>query len=167
VENGSVPENGDASCEKNPNAGTTTLVSKMNSEQAIPQGVSELQNSSLGLALEPADAIFEMNPNEGLNCSQATTLVPNSNLKQTFSWEGSELNNNLAPPNDGAPTKSSFQYGEKERDRFNNILKQFVGTHNFHNLTTHIKAEDPTANRYILSFEASDIFTINGMGFVK
>jgi tRNA pseudouridine38-40 synthase len=94
-------------------------------------------------------------------------LVPNSNLKQTFPREGSELNNNLAPPSDGAPAKSNFQYGEKERDRFNSILKQFVGTHNFHNLTTRIKAEDPAANRYILLFEASDIFTINGMGFVK
>lgn len=167
VENGSVPENGDASCDKNPNAGTTTLVSELNSEQAVPQGVSELENSSLGPAPEPADAIFEMNPNEGLNCSQTTTLVSNSNLKQTFPREGSVLNNNLAPQSDGAPAKSSFQYGEKERDRFNSILKQFVGTHNFHNLTTRIKAEDPAANRYILSFEASDIFTINGMDFVK
>jgi tRNA U38,U39,U40 pseudouridine synthase TruA len=80
-------------------------------------------------------------------------LVPNSNLKQTFPREGSELNNNFALPSDGAPAKSSFQYAEKERDCFNNILKQFVGTHNFHNLTTRIKEEDPAANRYILSFK--------------
>jgi tRNA U38,U39,U40 pseudouridine synthase TruA len=143
------------------------LVYELNSKQAVPQGVSELENSSLVSAPKPVDAIFEMNPNEGLNCSQTMTLVPNSNLKQTFPWEGSEINNNLAPLSDGAPAKRSFQYGEKERDRFNSILKQFVGTHNFHNLTTRIKAEDPAANRYILSFEASDIFTINGMGFVK
>ena len=49
----------------------------------------------------------------------------------------------------GVPMKSSFQYGEKERDRFNNILKQFVGTHNFHNFMTRIKAKYLAANRFI------------------
>lgn len=167
LENVSVPVNGDVSCDKNPNVETTALVSELNSEQAVPQEVSELENTSLGLAPETANAIFEKNPNEGLNCSQTITLVPDSNLEQTFPHEGSERNNNLGSVTDGAPAKSSFQYGEKERERFNSILKQFVGTHNFHNLTTRIKAEDPAANRYILSFEASDIFTINGMDFVK
>lgn len=167
LENVSVPVNCDVSCDKNPNVETTALVSELNSEQAVSQEVPELENSSLGLAPETANASFEKNPNEGLNCSQTITLVPNSNLEQTFPQGGSEHNNNLGPLTDGAPAKSSFQYGEKERDRFNRILKQFVGTHNFHNLTTRIKAEDPAANRYILSFEASDIFTINGIDFVK
>lgn len=166
-QNGSVTENGDVSCDKNPNVETTALVSELNLEKAVPQGVSELENSSLGPAPKPAHAIFEKNPNEGSNCSQTITLVSNSNLEQTLPEEGSQGNNNLAPQSDGVPVKSSFQYGEKERDRFNSILKQFVGTHNFHNFTTRIKAEDPAANRYILSFEASDVFTINGMDFMK
>uniref|UniRef100_A0A0D6QW55 Pseudouridine synthase I TruA alpha/beta domain-containing protein n=2 Tax=Araucaria cunninghamii TaxID=56994 RepID=A0A0D6QW55_ARACU len=68
---------------------------------------------------------------------------------------------------DGEAVNRTFSYGEKERERFNRILKKFVGTHNFHNLTTRTKAEDPSANRYILSFEASDVHTIDGMDFVR
>ncbi|KAK2995132.1 hypothetical protein RJ640_020772 [Escallonia rubra] len=62
---------------------------------------------------------------------------------------------------------SGFSYGEKERERFNRILKCYEGTHNFHNFTTRIKAEDPSARRYIISFEANTTVTIDGIDFVK
>ncbi|XP_073219498.1 tRNA pseudouridine synthase 1-like [Cicer arietinum] len=52
--------------------------------------------------------------------------------------------------------RSEFCYGEKERERFNKILKSYVGTHNFHNFTTRIKPEDPSAKRFIISFDASN-----------
>lgn len=62
---------------------------------------------------------------------------------------------------------SGFSYGEKERDRFSKILKYYVGTHNFHNFTTRTKAEDPSARRFIISFEADKIVTVEGIDFVK
>lgn len=62
---------------------------------------------------------------------------------------------------------SSFTYGEKERERFNRILNYYVGTHNFHNFTTRTKAEDPSARRYIISFDASKTVTVEGIEFVK
>ncbi|XP_077221098.1 uncharacterized protein LOC143854866 isoform X2 [Tasmannia lanceolata] len=62
---------------------------------------------------------------------------------------------------------SDFCYGEKERERFNRILKHYVGTHNFHNFTTRTKAEDPSARRYILSFNADNIVLVEGMEFVR
>ncbi|KAA8537450.1 hypothetical protein F0562_026863 [Nyssa sinensis] len=66
------------------------------------------------------------------------------------------------------PVKGSgFCYGEKERERFNRILKQYVGTHNFHNFTTRIKAEDPSARRFIVSFDANITVTVEGIEFVK
>ena len=66
------------------------------------------------------------------------------------------------------PTKGSgFCYGEKERERFNRILKYYVGTHNFHNFTTRTKAEDPAARRFIISFEANTTVVVEGMEFVK
>ncbi|XP_031484162.1 uncharacterized protein LOC116253478 [Nymphaea colorata] len=62
---------------------------------------------------------------------------------------------------------SSFHYGDKEKEQFNRILKMYVGTHNFHNLTTRTKAEDPSAKRYIVSFEANEVVTVDGIDFVK
>ncbi|KAL1372145.1 uncharacterized protein LOC107459062 isoform X1 [Arachis duranensis] len=66
------------------------------------------------------------------------------------------------------PTKGSgFNYGEEEKERFNRILKYYVGTHNFHNFTTRTKAEDPAARRFIISFEAKTTVVVEGMEFVK
>ncbi|KAK9129342.1 hypothetical protein Sjap_009829 [Stephania japonica] len=62
---------------------------------------------------------------------------------------------------------TGLHYGEKERERFNRILKHYVGTHNFHNCTTRTKAEDPSARRYIVSFDANVVVNVEGMDFVK
>ena len=53
------------------------------------------------------------------------------------------------------------------KEGFNRILKYYVGTHNFHNFTTRTKAEDPSAKRYIVSFEANTTLTVEGIEFVK
>ncbi|KAF8405486.1 hypothetical protein HHK36_010393 [Tetracentron sinense] len=66
------------------------------------------------------------------------------------------------------PAKGSeFSYGEKEKERFNRILKHYVGTHNFHNLTTRTKAEDPSAQRFIISFVADTVINVEGIDFIK
>ncbi|KAL3641050.1 hypothetical protein CASFOL_016018 [Castilleja foliolosa] len=62
---------------------------------------------------------------------------------------------------------SDFVYGDEEKERFNRILKYYEGTHNFHNFTTRTKAEDPAAKRYILSFNANTVISIDGFDFVK
>jgi tRNA pseudouridine38-40 synthase len=68
---------------------------------------------------------------------------------------------------DTAAKGSGFSYGEKEREKFNKILNYYVGTHNFHNFTTRIKPEDPSAHRFIISFDASTTVVVEGMEFVK
>ncbi|KAJ9165903.1 hypothetical protein P3X46_020718 [Hevea brasiliensis] len=62
---------------------------------------------------------------------------------------------------------SGFCYGQNEKERFNRILKYYVGSHNFHNFTTRTKAEDPSARRYIISFDAKTTVTVEGIEFVK
>ncbi|ONK72825.1 tRNA pseudouridine synthase A, mitochondrial [Asparagus officinalis] len=62
---------------------------------------------------------------------------------------------------------SKFEYGDEERERFNGILKRYVGTHNFHNFTTRTKAEDPSARRYIISFNADRVVSLEGIEFVR
>ncbi|XP_051139300.1 uncharacterized protein LOC127257062 isoform X2 [Andrographis paniculata] len=61
----------------------------------------------------------------------------------------------------------SYCYGEAVRERFNRILKHYEGKHNFHNFTTRMKADDPAANRHIISFNANTALTIDGIDFVK
>ncbi|CAH8385484.1 unnamed protein product [Eruca vesicaria subsp. sativa] len=67
----------------------------------------------------------------------------------------------------GEEEMRKFCYGEEEKKRFNRILGYYVGSHNFHNFTTRTKAADPAANRYILSFNADTVITLEGEEFVK
>ncbi|MQM08114.1 hypothetical protein Taro_040964 [Colocasia esculenta] len=69
---------------------------------------------------------------------------------------------------EGAAARAGeFKYGEKEKARFNAILGRYVGTHNFHNFTTRTKAEDPSARRYIISFDANAVVEMGGIEFVR
>ncbi|KAG5080816.1 hypothetical protein GLYMA_02G202300v4 [Glycine max] len=108
----------------------------------------------------------------GMNCKTGLeTVIP-------VQEEGTPLNGESVNNSDileeekvngeDKPTNGSrFCYGEKERERFNKILKCFVGTHNFHNFTTRTKAEDPAARRYIISFNANTTLVVEGVEFVK
>lgn len=60
-----------------------------------------------------------------------------------------------------------FSYGGEVKERFNGILKCYEGTHNFHNFTTRIKAEDPSSQRFIVSFSANETVIVDGIEFVK
>lgn len=59
-----------------------------------------------------------------------------------------------------------YEFGEGELYRLNEILSRYKGTHNFHNFTARIKPEDPSAKRFILSFEAGKVIEVQGMQFV-
>ncbi|XP_046551411.1 tRNA pseudouridine synthase A-like [Haliotis rubra] len=48
----------------------------------------------------------------------------------------------------------------------NRILTMYKGTHNFHNFTSGIKPNDPSAKRYIISFECGQPFVTEGIEFV-
>ncbi|CAL4884601.1 unnamed protein product [Urochloa decumbens] len=65
------------------------------------------------------------------------------------------------------PTRSAFSYTDEMKERFNRILKYYVGTHNFHNFTTRTKAEDPAAKRFIISFAADRVVSLDGIEFVR
>ncbi|CAL5055134.1 unnamed protein product [Urochloa decumbens] len=65
------------------------------------------------------------------------------------------------------PAKSAFSYTDEVKERFNRILKYYIGTHNFHNFTTRTKAEDPAAKRFIISFAADRVVSLDGIDFVR
>lgn len=110
---------------------------------------------------------------ESINDGEGKVLVEEVNSKTGLETVVSAENNSGALKEekvngeDTPAKKSVFTYGEKERERFNKILKYYVGTHNFHNFTTRIKPEDPSAHRFIISFDASTTVVVDGMEFVK
>lgn len=69
--------------------------------------------------------------------------------------------------NEQLTAKTKFCYDDEQKARFNRNLQRYVGTHNFHNFTTRIKPEDPSARRYIISFHANSVVCIDGIEFVK
>ncbi|KAL6634896.1 hypothetical protein ACP70R_027567 [Stipagrostis hirtigluma subsp. patula] len=66
-----------------------------------------------------------------------------------------------------APVKGTFSYTDEVKERFSRMLKYYVGTHNFHNFTTRTKAEDPAAKRFIISFVADRVVSLDGIDFVR
>ncbi|KAJ0462845.1 putative tRNA pseudouridine(38-40) synthase [Helianthus annuus] len=96
------------------------------------------------------------------------TILDNGNgCKEGLNPESVIIDNNFNGENSHIVKENVFCYGDKERQRFNKILKQYEGTHNFHNFTTKMKATDPAANRNIISFHADTTVTIDGIEFVK
>lgn len=58
------------------------------------------------------------------------------------------------------PSDSGFVFGEADVQRLSSLLKQYEGTHNFHNFTVRLAATDPSAKRYMLSCKCTGVFDI-------
>jgi tRNA U38,U39,U40 pseudouridine synthase TruA len=50
--------------------------------------------------------------------------------------------------------------------RYDVILGNYVGTNNHHNYTVRVDPSEPSAMRYIISFDCSEPFTVDGGGFI-
>ncbi len=67
----------------------------------------------------------------------------------------------LSPaPDANQPPPSSFVFNEAATRRLTTILRQYEGTHNFHNFTVKLEATDPSAKRYMLSCQCAGTFEI-------
>ena len=55
-------------------------------------------------------------------------------------------------------------FGEEELLKLNELLKEYEGTHKFHNFTVKVAATDSCSQRYILSFQSPGVFYINVRG---
>ncbi|KAF4321272.1 hypothetical protein BBO99_00007201 [Phytophthora kernoviae] len=98
-------------------------------------------------------------------CEEETkdaTLWP-SNLHD--SEEG--INNNLVIDEATLETHKAFRLSEETLVQLNAALKQYEGTHNFHNFTSKMEPTNPQAMRYIISFEAERPFVQNNMEWVR
>ncbi|URD78622.1 tRNA pseudouridine synthase [Musa troglodytarum] len=144
-------------------------------------GGNEVETGELVSAATDAAAPANMNPDAtvepvasyaeeyGKLSDEAITMKENSTMGPNAALENQRLEPIVADRTNGeqVTVKSRFYYGDEQRERFNRILKHYVGTHNFHNFTTRTKAEDPSARRYIISFDANRVVCIEGIEFVK
>ena len=58
------------------------------------------------------------------------------------------------------PVDSAFVFDEADVQRLSSMLRQYEGTHNFHNFTVRLAATDPSAKRYMLSCKCTGVFDI-------
>ena len=63
-------------------------------------------------------------------------------------------------------TTEAFRLSSETLKEFNDVLKLYVGTHNFHNFTSAKAPTDASAMRYIISMESSDPFLKDGLELV-
>ena len=61
----------------------------------------------------------------------------------------------------------NFVFDDACKEKMTSILKQFEGTHNFHNYTIRVEATAAQARRYIHSFGCRGTFDINGQEWVR
>ena len=62
-------------------------------------------------------------------------------------------------------TSENYRASEDVLKLVNDTLKLYVGTRNFHNFTSGKKYIDPSAKRYIMSFECGKPFVKDGIEF--
>lgn len=61
--------------------------------------------------------------------------------------------------------EEEFRLNESLLQEINDTLNKFVGTKNYHNFTSKKKANDPSANRYIMNFYCESPFIRNNVEF--
>ncbi|KAL1122954.1 hypothetical protein AAG570_003279 [Ranatra chinensis] len=70
------------------------------------------------------------------------------------------------PSTDEGGYPDGFRLPPDTIERTNQVLKNFIGTHNYHNFTSRRKPLDPSTQRYIISFSCEDPVVIDGVEFV-
>lgn len=109
------------------------------------------------------------NPSETL-CSDSTVgsvSVAASVVAEPAANEENMQAMDIQKENGEESPQSTFAYTNEVKEKFSRILKHYVGTRNFHNFTTRTKAEDPAAKRFIISFTADRVVSLDGIDFVR
>lgn len=65
----------------------------------------------------------------------------------------------------GVEPTESYRVTSEVINNVGSIIKNFEGTHNFHNFTARKKPLDPSASRYIMTFEVEEPFLSKGLEF--
>ncbi|KAK6897770.1 tRNA pseudouridine synthase 1 [Candida tropicalis] len=64
-------------------------------------------------------------------------------------------------------SRREYRVSKHKLDHFRDVMKQYEGTHNFHNFTIGKPFKDTSASRYMISTKVSDPFVIEGTEWVS
>ncbi|KAG2945035.1 hypothetical protein PC117_g8780 [Phytophthora cactorum] len=110
------------------------------------------------------------NFNAKMSCDQRTyeylapTFIFGKRARPSTSSKNEEKQ---AEDNTTLEAHKAFRLSDETLEQLNATLKQYVGTHNFHNFTSKMEPTNPQANRFIISFEAERPFVQNDMEWVR
>ena len=139
------PSQGAANC-------PAPAVASIQIPQASTAGPAQAANSDgpapLGtLSLNPAPDAAQPSAN-GIAADQAAQNSP------------AEGASGSPAPDAEQPSTSGFVFDNAAASKLTTILRQYEGTHNFHNYTVRLEATDPSAKRYMLSCTCAGVFDI-------
>ncbi|EGZ26507.1 hypothetical protein PHYSODRAFT_308307 [Phytophthora sojae] len=77
------------------------------------------------------------------------------------------FDDNVVIDNTTLEAHKAFRLSDETLEKLNATLKEYVGTHNFHNFTSKMEPTNPQAKRFIISFEAERPFVQNDMEWVR
>lgn len=97
--------------------------------------------------------------NEG---STGVTTLPTSKQKESMSTQLKHYERRSLSTRD-----PNFVFDDDCTAKMTAILKQFEGTHNFHNYTVRVDSGSPQAKRFILEFSCQGVFKIGNESWVK
>jgi tRNA pseudouridine38-40 synthase len=63
--------------------------------------------------------------------------------------------------------QQAYRMSDETYTRLLRVLKEFEGTHNFHNFTSKLEPSSPKCQRYIMAFGADKPFVENGMEWIR
>ena len=118
--------------------------------------------------------LFEPHPDEWKKTADFFASDPTTSERSLLS--GAHKSNLKLSP-DSYPSSTIESYAEmrdpkyavdeETRARFDRVLNKFVGTHKFHNYTKEIGYNDPSCNRFIVSFKSEPALTMDGMDLIR
>ncbi|KAE8776338.1 tRNA pseudouridine synthase A, mitochondrial [Hordeum vulgare] len=165
-------------CDGETRLGCDVMIDIASSDNGTEAQNSELESIGSGKCdIEPAEAvptsasetIFSDSTVGSVDVVASVVAEKGNNFEPADSEKERMQATNIQKENgEGSPLlKNTFAYTDEVKEKFNRILKHYVGTRNFHNFTTRTKAEDPAAKRYIISFTANSVVSLDGIDFVR
>lgn len=127
-------------------------------KEPLTAATGHAENSQMGASNGPVSASASLQSPESPGDAPSTSPAFGDGLRPA-SGDASPDGPNV-DQDAGQPSSSSFVFDDAAAARLTAILRQYEGTHNFHNFTVRLEATDPSAKRYMLSCRCAGTFQI-------
>ncbi|KAM0848846.1 hypothetical protein ACQ4PT_054107 [Festuca glaucescens] len=167
---GEVGSNGNAnSASASSGNGTEAQNAELGSNDAEKCDIEQAGSTfhSEALPTDPSETLSSDSTVGSVSVAASVVAEKEHNSEAAVSEEENVQAMDIQKENGEESPQSTFAYTNEVKEKFSRILKHYVGTHNFHKFTTRTKAEDPAAKRFIISFTADRVVSLDGIDFVR